>query len=63
MLTSQDLLDAVRGGEPEWPADMRRRVAAHDAGHAIALLAPGVAEPKALSIGSAGIATNASRRN
>jgi cell division protease FtsH len=49
-----DLLDAVRGGEPEWPADVRHRVATHEAGHAIALLALGIAEPKALSIGAGG---------
>ena len=49
-----DLLDAVRGGEPEWPADVRRRVAHHEAGHAIALLHLGIAEPKALSIGAGG---------
>jgi cell division protease FtsH len=49
-----DLLDAVRGGEPEWPADVRRRVAHHEAGHAVALLALGIAEPKALSIGAGG---------
>jgi cell division protease FtsH len=54
MLCSEDLLDAVRSGEPEWPADMRRRIAAHEAGHAIALLAVGIGEPKALSIGGAG---------
>jgi ATP-dependent Zn protease len=44
----------VRGGEPEWPADVRRRVACHEAGHAVALLALGIAEPKALSIGGTG---------
>lgn len=49
-----DLLDAVRNGQPEWPADVRRRVAYHEAGHAVALLALGLAEPKALSIGGAG---------
>jgi cell division protease FtsH len=49
-----DLLDAVRGGEPEWPADVRRRVAYHESGHAVALLALGIAEPKALSIGAGG---------
>jgi cell division protease FtsH len=53
-LTSQDLLDAVRGGQPEWPADVRRRVACHEAGHAIVLLDLGIAEPTALSIGGAG---------
>jgi cell division protease FtsH len=49
-----DLLDAVRNGQPEWPADVRRRVAYHEAGHAIALLGLGIGEPKALSIGGAG---------
>ena len=49
-----DLLDAVRKGQPEWPADVRRRVAYHEAGHAVALLALGLAEPKALSIGGTG---------
>ena len=49
-----DLLAAVRSGEPEWPADVRRRVAYHEAGHAIALLALGIGEPKALSIGGTG---------
>src|ERR1019366_5315714 len=39
-----DLLDAVRGGEPELPANVRRLVAHHEAGHAIALLALGIAE-------------------
>lgn len=50
----QDLLKAVRNGEPEWPADVRRRVAYHESGHAIALLALGIGEPKALSIGGTG---------
>jgi hypothetical protein len=49
-----DVLDAIRSGEPEWPADVRRRVACHEAGHAIALLALGIAEPTALSIGGTG---------
>ena len=49
-----DLLDAVRNGQPEWPADVRRRIAYHESGHAIALLTLGIAEPKALSIGGAG---------
>jgi ATP-dependent Zn protease len=49
-----DLLDVVRDGEPEWAADVRRRVAHHEAGHAIALLALGIAEPTALSIGGNG---------
>ena len=54
VLTLDDLLDAVRGGEPEWPADVRRRVACHEAGHAVVLLALGTAEPTALSIGGVG---------
>jgi cell division protease FtsH len=53
-LTLQDLIDAVRGGKPEWPADVRRRIAHHEAGHAIAILALGIAEPMALSIGGIG---------
>jgi len=53
-LTLQDLLDAVRGGEPEWPADVRRRIAYHEAGHAIVFLTLGIAEPTALSIGGTG---------
>jgi cell division protease FtsH len=53
-LALQDLLDAVRGGEPEWPADVRRRIACHEAGHAIVQLALGIAEPTALSIGGTG---------
>jgi cell division protease FtsH len=50
----QDLLEAVRGGKSEWPADVRRRIACHEAGHAIVQLALGIAEPTALSIGGAG---------
>jgi hypothetical protein len=53
-LTPQDLLDAVREGEPEWPTEVRRRVAYHEAGHAVAMLAVGLSEPKALSIGGSG---------
>jgi cell division protease FtsH len=53
-LTLQDLLEAVRGGESEWPADVRRRIASHEAGHAIVQLTLGIAEPTALSIGGAG---------
>ena len=53
-LTLRDLLDAVRDGEPEWPADVRRRIACHEAGHAVVLLALGTAEPTALSIGGVG---------
>jgi hypothetical protein len=53
-LALQDLLEAVRGGESEWPADVRRRIACHEAGHAIVQLALGIAEPTALSIGGTG---------
>lgn len=52
--TLEDLLAAVREGEPGWPADVRRRIACHEAGHAILQLALGVAEPTALSIGGTG---------
>jgi cell division protease FtsH len=53
-ISLQDLLSAVRNGQREWPSDLRRRVAYHEAGHAIALLALGIAEPTALSIGGGG---------
>jgi cell division protease FtsH len=53
-LTLQDLIEAVRGGKSEWPADVRRRIACHEAGHAIVQLALGIAQPTALSIGGAG---------
>jgi DNA polymerase III delta prime subunit len=53
-LTPQDLLEAVRGGEAEWPADVRRRIACHEAGHAITQLALDIAETTALSIGGTG---------
>ncbi|MBI1201937.1 MAG: AAA family ATPase [Rhodopseudomonas sp.] len=49
-----DLLVAVRNGQPEWPADLRRRIAYHESGHAIAFLALGIADPQALSIGGSG---------
>jgi DNA polymerase III delta prime subunit len=53
-LVLADVLDAVRGGEPEWPADVRQRVGYHEAAHAIAVLALGLAAPTALSIGGTG---------
>ena len=53
-ITLQDLLEAVRDGEPEWPAEVRRRVAYHEAAHALAMVAVGIAEPKSLSIGGNG---------
>jgi len=49
-LTVKDLVDAVRGGQPDWPDDLRWRVAYHESGHAIAHLALGIAMPKSLSI-------------
>jgi len=54
VLTLQGLLEAVRDGEPEWPVDVRHRIAYHEAGHAVAMLAVGLAEPKSLSIGGQG---------
>ena len=54
MLTKDDLLDAVRGGEPDLPADMRRRFAYHEAGHAIAGRILRVFDPVALSINGLG---------
>jgi cell division protease FtsH len=53
-LNLQDLLDVVRDGEAEWPADVRRRIAHHEAGHAVAMLAVGLGEPTSLSIGALG---------
>ena len=59
-LTLQDLLDAVRGGAPDWPDDVRRRIAHHEAGHAIAKLTLGTGEPTALSINGGGGLSEAS---
>ncbi len=53
-LALQDLLDAVRDGEPEWPAEVRRRISHHEAGHALAMILGGIGEPKALSIDRTG---------
>ena len=53
-LTVKDLVDAVRGGEPDWPDDLRWRVAYHESGHAIAHLVLGTASPKSLSISDNG---------
>jgi len=54
VLTLQDLLEAVRNGEPEWPVDVRHCISYHEAGHAIAMLAVGLAVPTSLSIGGMG---------
>ena len=49
-LTVVHLVDAVRGGEPDLPPDLRRRFAFHEAGHAVAMLALGQRKPIALSV-------------
>jgi ATP-dependent Zn protease len=53
-LTLPHLLEAARAGAPELPADVRRRVATHEAGHAVAMLALGIGEPISLSINTTG---------
>ncbi|MCW5691648.1 MAG: AAA family ATPase [Pseudolabrys sp.] len=53
-LTVAHLIEAVRGGEPDLPPDLRRRLATHEAGHAVAMLALGQREPVALSINADG---------
>ena len=59
-LTLQDLLDAVRGGAPDWPADVRRRIGYHEAGHAIAQRSLGTGDPTAISINGGGGLSEAS---
>ena len=53
-LVLQDLLDAIGGDQRPWAPDARRRVAYHEAGHAIATLSLGLAKPVAISIDGAG---------
>ncbi|MBR0821474.1 AAA family ATPase [Bradyrhizobium liaoningense] len=53
-VTVEDVVAAIRGGEPDLPADLRRCIAYHEAGHAIAHLTLGTATPKSLSIGGDG---------
>jgi DNA polymerase-3 subunit epsilon len=53
-LTKADILSAVRGGRLELPEPVRRRVATHEAGHAIAIVATGIGMPRALSISDKG---------
>ena len=53
-LSQAHLIEAVRGGEPELPTEVRRRFAYHEAGHAVAVQALGLAQSKALSIGGGG---------
>ena len=53
-LTKSDLFAAVRGDRKELPDPVRRRIAFHEAGHAIAIVATGIATPRSLSIGDKG---------
>ena len=53
-LAKADLVAVVRGERRELPDVVRRRVAYHEAGHAIAILATGSGTPRALSIGDRG---------
>jgi ATP-dependent Zn protease len=53
-LTKADLFTAVRGDRKELPDPVRRRIAYHEAGHAIAILATGIATPRSLSISDKG---------
>jgi DNA polymerase III delta prime subunit len=53
-LTLADLVAAIQNGVPALPADVRRRVAVHEAGHAVAAIVLGMAQPLALSINSSG---------
>ena len=53
-LSASDLLDAIREGEPELPAELRRLFAYHEAGHAIMHRLLGTADPVSLSIGADG---------
>jgi ATP-dependent Zn protease len=53
-LTIELLSEIVREGAPALPEEVRRLVAFHEAGHAIADAALGVAKPVSLSIGAGG---------
>ena len=53
-LTVNLLVETVREGAPALPNQVRRLVAFHEAGHAVANVALGVAKPVALSIGADG---------
>jgi len=53
-LTLNGLIAAIRNGRGELPAEVRRRVAAHEAGHATVAVALGLGEPIALSVHDAG---------
>jgi ATP-dependent Zn protease len=53
-LTLDDLGTAIRDGEPELPAEFRRRVAYHEAGHAILRIALGVGQLVSMSVHASG---------
>jgi cell division protease FtsH len=54
VVTVENLVQVVRGDQPELPDDLRRCIAYHEAGHAIAHLTLGTAMPTSLSIGGDG---------
>lgn len=54
ILTVRDLVNTVRGGEPDLPDDLRLRIAYHEAGHAVAHFALGTATPRSIAIGGTG---------
>lgn len=54
LLTLDDLVAAIHDGVPDLPADVRRRVAVHEAGHAVAAIVLGMAQPVSLSIHPSG---------
>ena len=53
-VTVRDLVNVVRGGEPDLPPDLRMCICYHEAGHAISHLVLGIAMPRSLSVGSDG---------
>ncbi|MEH6719993.1 MAG: AAA family ATPase [Aurantimonas endophytica] len=53
-MTTSDLLESVRGGRAGLPADIRHRVAMHEAGHACATIALGLGEVHALMVHDVG---------
>ena len=53
-ITLQDLLDAADSNEASLSPDARRRIAYHEAGHAVVTLSLGLAQPVAISIEGAG---------
>ena len=53
-LTKADVVKIVRGYRQALPEHVRRRIAHHEAGHAIAIVATGIGVPVSLSIGDKG---------